>query len=82
MPNLDRLAFQQGNKCFLCKRKVARSQQSVEHLLAKSLGGRSDEGNTVMVCKKVNNLLGNKPLKEKIAIIMAHGDDFRCPVLK
>lgn len=81
MSNLDRLAFQQGNKCFLCKRKLAKTQQSVEHLLAKSLGGRSDDGNTVMVCKKVNNFLGNKPLKEKIAIIMAHGNDLRCPEL-
>jgi hypothetical protein len=42
----------QADKCFFCKSKVAKSKQSVEHLFAKSLGGKSDDGNCVMVCKK------------------------------
>lgn len=81
MSNLQVLSFQQANKCFLCKRKVEKENQSVEHIQPKSRGGKSDDGNTIMVCKKVNNFLGNKTVKEKITIIMSHGEHFRCPAL-
>ena len=79
MTSLQKLAFEQANKCFLCKKKVAKNKQSVEHILAQSLGGKSNEGNTIMVCKKVNQMLGNRSLKEKLRIILEHDGKFSCP---
>lgn len=79
MPNIKQLAFQQGNKCFLCNKPVRKERQSVEHLVPRSQGGTSDDSNTAMICKRVNQMLGDKTIKEKIIIIMRHGNDFRCP---
>lgn len=79
MKQLDRLLFEQGGDCFFCKRPLAKADASVEHLLAQANGGTSAEENVVACCKAVNALFGNKPLKEKLAIILRQKQGFQCP---
>lgn len=79
MPLLDNLSFEQGGKCFFCERIVPKKDRSVEHILAKSLGGGSDRGNTVMCCKKFNQLLANRTLKEKFHIVLVQNGKMKCP---
>ncbi len=79
MKQLDRLLFEQGGDCFFCKRPLAKADASIEHLLAQANGGTSAEENVVACCKAINCLLGNKPLKEKFAIILRQRHGFQCP---
>ena len=79
MKQLDRLLFEQGGDCFFCKQPLAKADASVEHLLAQANGGTSAEENVVACCKAVNALLGNKPLKEKFAVILRQKSGFHCP---
>ncbi|WP_273704237.1 HNH endonuclease [Candidatus Accumulibacter vicinus] len=79
MKQLDRLLFEQGGDCFFCKQPLAKADASIEHLLAQANGGTSAEENVVACCKAINSLLGNKPLKEKLAIILRQRQGFRCP---
>ncbi|MCM8620249.1 MAG: HNH endonuclease [Candidatus Accumulibacter sp.] len=79
MKQLDRLLFEQGGECFFCKQPLSKADASIEHLLAQANGGTSAEENVVACCKAINSLLGNKPLKEKLAIILRQRQGFRCP---
>lgn len=79
MKQLDRLLFEQGGDCFFCKQPLAKADASIEHLLAQANGGTSAEENVVACCKAINCLLGNKPLKEKFAIILRQRHGFQCP---
>ena len=79
MKQLDRLLFEQGGDCFFCKQPVAKADASIEHLLAQANGGTSAEENVVACCKAVNALMGNKPLKEKLAVILRQKHGFQCP---
>ncbi|WP_138679310.1 HNH endonuclease [Candidatus Accumulibacter phosphatis] len=79
MKQLDRLLFEQGGDCFFCKQPLAKADASIEHLLAQANGGTSAEENVVACCKAINSLLGNKPLKEKFAIILRQRHGFQCP---
>lgn len=82
MKQLDRLLFEQGGKCFFCLASLDKANASVEHLLAKANGGTDDEGNVVACCKSLNAILGRKPLKEKIQIVLRQDEGFNCPALK
>ena len=77
---LDRLLFAQGNNCFFCENPLARSQASVEHLLAKAHDGSNALDNCVACCKSVNALFGSMTLKEKIRVVLKQHGKFRCPM--
>jgi hypothetical protein len=77
---LDRLLFAQGNKCFFCSRPLAKAQASVEHLVGRTHGGTSTDGNVVACCRSVNALFGAMTVKEKLRVVLAQAGRFRCPV--
>jgi hypothetical protein len=79
MKQLDRLLFEQGGDCFFCKQPLAKADASIEHLLAQANGGTNAEENVVACCKAVNALMGNKPLKDKLAIVLRQKHGFQCP---
>jgi 5-methylcytosine-specific restriction endonuclease McrA len=82
MPNLKQLSFWQGGKCFLCGQVINDGEQTIEHLVPQSLGGKNVDENCVMVCKTVNGLLGNKTYKEKLEVVlknMSNQGRFKCP---
>ena len=79
MPNrpLKRLLLSQKGRCFFCKKTLPQADASIEHLVASSNGGRSQDDNCVACCKTINALLGNKPLKEKIRFLLDRNG--KCP---
>lgn len=81
MPNrpLTRLLFSQGGLCFFCEKPLPVSDASVEHLVARSNGGTDKDENCVACCKSVNVLLGCRPLKEKLQLVLNQKGHFKCP---
>jgi hypothetical protein len=76
---IERLMFAQGDKCFFCRKPLARADASVEHLVAVANGGKDYDENCVACCKSLNRLFGHMSLKEKLNIILNQSGDFRCP---
>ena len=79
MKQLDRLLFAQGGDCFFCKKPLPKAEASVEHLFAPANGGPNSEDNCVACCKTLNALLGSRPLKEKIEVLLKQKGAFVCP---
>jgi hypothetical protein len=79
MPNrpLKRLLLSQKGRCFFCKKTLPQADASIEHLVASSNGGRSQDDNCVACCKTINALLGSKPLKKKIRFLLDRNG--KCP---
>ena len=71
--------FVQGGRCFFCDQRIPATEASVEHLVARTNGGANSEDNCVACCKSLNALLGNKPLKEKLRIVLNQRGLFKCP---
>ena len=44
--------------------RLTKDTVSLEHIVPKSLGGKTETGNLALVTKKMNNIRGNKPLKD------------------
>lgn len=76
---LDRLLFQQSNKCFFCGRHLDRTEASIEHLQPKADGGNNADGNVVACCGALNRTFGDISLKRKMEIILKKAGNFKCP---
>lgn len=76
---LDKLLYQQSNKCFFCGRVLSKAEASIEHLQPKSGGGNNADGNVVACCVALNRTFGNISLKEKVRIILDKAGKFTCP---
>ncbi|MBN9133099.1 MAG: HNH endonuclease [Nitrosospira multiformis] len=76
---LEKLMFVQGGRCFFCEQRIPATEASVEHLIARANGGPNSEDNCVACCKSLNALLANKPLKEKLRIVLNQRGQFKCP---
>jgi hypothetical protein len=76
---LDRLLFAQGNRCFFCRQPLARSDASIEHLVALANSGPDADENCVACCKALNRLLGSMSLKGKIEVLLNQDGKFKCP---
>ena len=82
MKQLDKLLFEQGDRCFFCQQNLTKADASVEHLCAQANGGTNADENVVACCKTLNALLGSKPLKEKIQIVLRQRGQFICPAAR
>ena len=76
---IERFLFAQGGICFFCKATLAKSEATVEHLVATSRGGSNSDDNCVACCKAINTLLGNMSIKEKIKVVLNQNGQFKCP---
>jgi hypothetical protein len=76
---LEKLLYQQSNKCFFCGRVLSKAEASIEHLQPKSGGGNNADGNVVACCVALNRTFGNISLKEKVRIILDKAGHFACP---
>lgn len=76
---LDRLLFAQGELCFFCKEPLARTDASVEHLVASANGGTNADDNCVACCKTMNRIFGSMSVKQKFEVVLAQNGKFRCP---
>jgi HNH endonuclease len=64
------LARRDGERCFAHGNNMHINELTIEHLLSFSQGGSDNNNNLVLVCEPANKLLGNKPLSEKIELII------------
>lgn len=79
MANVAKLLMLQGGKCFYCGNKLALDEATVDHVIAKALGGDNSEGNTVACCHSINQAFGNATPKEKLAALINAGGRIECP---
>ena len=76
---LQKLLFLQGGKCFFCGRQLAEGEGSIEHLVAKSLGGTDALDNLVAICKNTNALMEDMSVKQKLQLVLNQSGTFSCP---
>lgn len=50
--------------CHYCKRPMLYSMATVDHVVAKSNGGKNSSDNYVLACKRCNNMKGSKSAEE------------------
>lgn len=62
------LAERDGWSCFYCATELTTETATREHLVAVAAGGSDHPGNLVLACARCNNMMGNKPLIEKIML--------------
>jgi len=77
---LQRILLFQHGRCFYCGEELSESQASIEHLLAKKLGGKSEEWNEVVCHKTMNAAFGAMDLRNKFAYVIKAAGKLRCPV--
>ena len=58
-----RLYMMQEGLCYGCQENVSFDQSSIDHIIPKSKGGRSDYSNYQMLCKRCNVLKSNKDMQ-------------------
>lgn len=63
---LSRMLKRKEPRCWYCMRLVDRSNASVEHLIARSIGGDNSRDNLRLACRPCNVRAGNLPLEEKM----------------
>lgn len=78
---LGHLMYLQGGDCFFCGQPIPPGEASVEHLVAVANGGGNGDGNCVACCRTLNSLLGSRPLKDKLKVVLNQKGQFRCPML-
>lgn len=69
----------QGGKCFYCGNKLPLKDATIDHVVAKALGGDNSEANTVACCHSINHAFGNATPKEKLTAIINAGGRIDCP---
>jgi hypothetical protein len=79
MANIAKLLMLQGGKCFYCGNKLSLEDATIDHVLAKTLGGDNSEANTVACCHSINHAFGNATPKEKLTAIINAGGRIDCP---
>ena len=67
-PEIQALRKRDGDGCFFCLHFVAQEDESEEHLLALTNGGKDHLANKVLAHKECNRLAGHLTLAEKIKI--------------
>jgi hypothetical protein len=75
----ERLLFTQGGLCFFCKKSLATTDASLEHLVARANRGSNHDDNLVVCCKSLNTLFGSMSLKGKMQILLNQKGEFKCP---
>lgn len=82
MTPLDRLLFQQGQRCFFCNRTIPKNEASVDHLVPVSAGGTDRRDNLVACCKALNQMFGDMTVKEKLRVVLNQNGKFTCPQVR
>ncbi|PNU05095.1 HNH endonuclease [Novosphingobium guangzhouense] len=62
---VEALKARDGGECWLCCRVMRKGKATIEHLLARSLGGTYDLENLVLCCGGCNRQLSNRPVADK-----------------
>lgn len=75
----EKLYMLQGSKCFYCSRSIPMDERTLEHIVPASDNGNADCDNGVVVCQKINQLLGAATPKQKMQMLKDGGGRIECP---
>ena len=75
----DQLYMLQGSKCFYCNRGIPSEERTLDHVIPACHGGQADCENGVVVCQKINQLLGAATPKQKMQMLKEGGGRIECP---
>jgi len=64
-----RIVQMYGRKCFACGRTLTVGEITIDHIVARSLGGTGDQVNLQVLCNKCNNAKGDTWVEEKGAVL-------------
>ncbi|MBU6955451.1 DUF433 domain-containing protein [Hahella sp. HN01] len=78
MASLQGLLLEQGGRCFYCRNPLEAENASIDHVLAKSLGGDNSRDNEVACCKRMNYLFANMTPKQKLNAILTYFGGMPC----
>jgi hypothetical protein len=79
LSKLRKLLYLQSDRCFFCGEPLSEVDASIEHLIPKSRGGKSDDGNEVVCHKSLNETFGDMDVKGKFAFVLKSVGCFKCP---
>ena len=79
LTKLCRLLYLQSGRCFFCGEELREDQASIEHLLAKKWGGKSEEWNEVVCHASLNATFAAMDLRSKFAFVIRAAGRFKCP---
>jgi len=79
LTKLGRILFLQHGCCFFCRQPLSENEASIEHLLAKKWGGKSEEWNEVVCHRTLNTTFGAMDLRSKFAFVVNTAGKLRCP---
>jgi len=65
---IARLRERDGDHCFYCLKPMKRTQMTLEHLLARNLGGNNSLTNMVLAHARCNERAGHLSVSEKVRI--------------
>jgi len=79
LTKLRKLLYLQSGRCFFCGEELREDKASVEHLLARKWGGKSEESNEVVCHSSLNATFGAMDLRSKFEFVIRSAGKFRCP---
>lgn len=75
----DRIWRRDGGRCYYCSRPLTRKTMTIDHVVARYVGGTDDEKNIVLCCRTCNGEKGNLTIsqfREKIKWSLAGMPEF------
>ena len=69
---------EQYGRCFYCEQRLNVERASIDHVIARSLGGSNARANKVACCVDVNRFFGNMTPKEKLYYVILMKGRFPC----
>lgn len=76
---IQSLLHRQGGRCFYCRKPLAISDASIEHVIPQAMGFFEGFQNLVACCRDINSLFQELPPKHKIEMILNAGGMSICP---
>ncbi len=79
LTKLRKMLYLQSGRCFFCGEELREEQASIEHLVAKKWGGKSEEWNQVVCHASINETFGAMDLKSKFEFVIKSTGRLKCP---
>lgn len=64
VPRIERLRMATDGRCWYCARPLTRDETTVDHVIPKSKGGKTQDGNLVCCCYACNQRKASLTLEE------------------
>lgn len=59
------ILYRDGDHCYICNKKLNKTEISLDHLIPRSSGGKDCLSNLKVCCKTCNQIKSNRPYSNK-----------------